>query len=215
MARSATQGTGDRRSSSPDVEIDVETLRLVQRYLRACTDRTVVHTELVAAWDRFYSACDPLIHQLALRRPAQDADEQDRSQEMWRAVITHLAQYDPARGFFSRWLKKVIRHVLVDQARSRARLGGMERGRVLHIISLPCDPADPYEFEDARRRVRLAMAELRAHLSVASYQIVHEHWFEGKSLPEIAVALGLKVKPVRDRHHRAMVKLRDLLSRKT
>jgi DNA-directed RNA polymerase specialized sigma24 family protein len=38
-----------------------------------------------------------------------------------------------------------------------------------------------------------------------------DHWFEGKELSEIAVMLGLTVEQVRARHHRAMVKLREIL----
>jgi len=57
------------------------------------------------------------------------------------------------------------------------------------------------------------MAELRTHLSAVNYRIIHDHWLEGKSFSEIALTLDLKDRQVRDRHHRAILELREILSR--
>jgi len=214
MAPLAAQWTGDPGSSFPDAAIDGGTVQLVQRYLRSRADRAVAEPQLVEAWQRFYSAYDPLIRQLAVRRPTQDADLRDECQEVWRAVISRIGQYDPARDCFSAWLKKLVEHVLVDQARCRARSANVALETERAVSRGPSGLADLLESEHARQRVAIAMAELRRHVCAANYTIVYDHWLGGKSLPEIAVRLNLSVPQVRARHHRTMLKLGEILSRR-
>jgi len=173
----------------------------------------VVETRLANAWERFFSACDPLIRGYACRGHQQAADRRDQSQEIWRTVITHLEQYDPARAPFQSWLKTIIVHVAADQAHSLFRhrhVGLGEEGDIVSSVASPAGIPDAGEEPD---RLGVAMTKLRARLADTSYQIFHDHWFEGRSYSEIAAGLGIDVKQVRDRNRRAIAMLRELMLR--
>ena len=76
------------------------------------------------------------------------------------------------------------------------------------------DPAFAGEFEQVRQWVRCALGELRSQVSEAGYQVVFLRWIEGKRIAEIAAALGLTPKQVRDQHRRTIIKLRLLLAKR-
>jgi RNA polymerase sigma-70 factor (ECF subfamily) len=173
----------------------------------------VVDPHLLQAWDRFFLAYDPFIRKLAFLRSPRIDDRLDRVQEIWCVVIVHFGQYDPERAPLRSWLTAVVRHVLADQDRYCHPLRCMRPHTEDQIVSPDPDPASVCEFSQARERVVVAMAELRRRVSEVNYQIMHDHWFEESSFAQIAVKLGFTVKQVRDRHQRAMAKLRDLLSR--
>jgi len=143
----------------------------------------------------------------------QDADRQDARQEVWCAVITHLGQYAPERGPFQCWLETLIRNVLVSGDRATRRFRRRELGAARLVTDRNWCPEDPFDVAEAREHVAAAMAELRTQLSEMNYRIIHDHWLEGKDFSEIAVGLSLTLEQVRARHHRAMAKLGEIVSR--
>jgi RNA polymerase sigma factor (sigma-70 family) len=199
------------RPPEPVDDLDPETLRLVQSFLDPQADRRGLGLRAFEAWGRFYAACDPLIRRLARRRSGRVFDHEDRVQEIWRIIVAHLGHFDPHRGPFPGWLKSVVRHVLDDQDRSHHPLQRLVIGVEQQLPGREADPADLYESARSRRRVERAIKELRGHVSETSYRIVHDHWVAGRTFAELAVTLGFTVKRVRDRHRRAMGKLRELL----
>jgi RNA polymerase sigma factor (sigma-70 family) len=195
-------------------EFDAETVRSVQAFLTARANRLVDEPRLLEAWDRFYSECDPVIQRAARDRLAQFEDAQDRAQEIWRVVVAHLDEYDAKRGPFRAWLRVVVEHALADQHRSRRVILRLHPAIGAAISGVHADPGAVCELSQSRERVHAALAKLRTRVSDEDYRIVHDHWFEGKSFPEIATDLGLTVKRVRDHHRRALGKLRKLLQTK-
>ncbi len=165
----------------------------------------------MAAWDEFFKACDPYVHRLAYQRRDGLIDPQDRVQDIWRAIIAHLVKFDPWRGPILSWLTTVARHTLVDQDRCSRRFHKLEAG--LKDEALIPDPGSERSVEarQARERVAGALVKLRARVSETNYRIVLERWYEDRPFSEIAAALGLSAKQVRDRHQRTIAKLRILL----
>jgi RNA polymerase sigma factor (sigma-70 family) len=211
MARIAARTNEDRALPRID-DLDAETLRLVRFFLAASEDRRRSEPRLGEAWARFYAACDPLIRWQARHRCGRVFEQEDRVQEVWQVIVARLSQYDPERGPFLGWLTRVVRHVLDDQDRSHHRLRQLVVERERQLPGREGDPADLYELGQSRQEVASAMKELRARVSETNYRIIREHWLVGRTFEEIALSLGLTVKQVRDPHHRAMEKLRELLS---
>jgi RNA polymerase sigma factor (sigma-70 family) len=210
MTRIQAQVVRDRRARRVD-DLDSETLRSVQYFLAARADRRGLGHDFFAAWERFYLACDPLIRNFARRRSDLVYNHEDRVQDIWRIIVIHLDRYDPRRGLFSAWLRCVVRHGLNDQDRSHRIHCRLVDELERQLPSREADPAHVFESGGSRRRVELVVDELRSIVSETNYRIVHDHWVEGMSFAEIALTLGFTAKQVRDRHHRALEKLRELL----
>jgi hypothetical protein len=79
------------------------------------------------------------------------------------------------------------------------------------VLDPACDSSDEHERRGVRGLVTDVLAELSGRVSASSYQILRLRWIEGRSLPEIAAALGLTPAQVRFRHHRVKQKFRRLV----
>ncbi len=203
-----------RQSEQPRDEIDSDTLLLVQAYLLARTERREPDHESTAAWEKFYAAYDPFIRRLAGAHSWPSTDFEDRVQEIWRVVLKQLPQlrFAPERGQLSGWLATVARHVLTYLRRQAARhpLGHFSSGVEDRILAREPEPAS-CEFDQMRQCLHCALSELGPLVSEAGYQVLILRWIEGKRIAEIATALGLTPKQVRDQHRRTIIKLRMLL----
>jgi len=193
-------------------DLDPETLRLVQAYLKPGVDRSALEPRYSAAWGRFEPACKRLIGKLAWARAGQACDHEDWAQEIWRATIADISHYEPERGTFSRWLGGTARHVLVEQQRSYHPLRHLADETESELPGREPDPAASYDLDHSQQRIESRIERLRPHVSRANFRIVHDHWVEGKSFKQIALSVGLTVKQVRDRNHRMLGKLRELLT---
>jgi len=207
-----------RDSQQARDQFDSDSLLLVQAYLLARTERREPDHESTAAWEKFYAAYDPFIRRLAGTHSWPSTDFQDRVQEIWRIVLKQLPRlrFEPQRGQFSGWLATVARHVLTDVRRRAARhpLGHFSSEVEDRITAREPEPAFASEFDQVRQRVRCALGKLRSQVSETGYQVVFLRWIEGKRIAEIAVALGLAPKQVRDQHRRTIIKLRKLLAKR-
>jgi RNA polymerase sigma factor (sigma-70 family) len=174
---------------------------------------------LSAAWEQFYRAEAPGLLRLARGYARVGTDPQDGAQAIWQAIIIRLPalRFDPDQGSLRAWLMTVARHALIDlERRERTHQTARLEVRDTLCISSPCpEPALVCEVHQLQELVRVALADLRTRVSEPSYQILHQHWIEGKSFGEIGNALGLTSKQVRDRHDRMLRKLRPLLIRQT
>ncbi len=146
-------------------ELDLETVRLVRAYLAARAGGDVPDARWIEAWDRFYTACDPLVRRFARCRCHNASDIDDRVQEVWLAVAAHFLQYDPQRGPFQNWFTVLIRSVLAQQHRSHRPLRQLDDESEERIASREADPTVLCDQVQRRRRVRSAIEELRDHLA--------------------------------------------------
>ncbi len=205
-----------RRGHPPDGvgNLDPETLRQVQRYLASRNEHRPCALAGEAAWRRFHRACDPLLRKLAACRCRGCWSPEDRVQDLWCALILRLPCYDPARERFAGWLGTVLRRALADQDRAGHALARLDDGLERLIPSREDDPLVACERAEARMIVETAARELRCGMPETTYQIVWAHWVEGKSFQEIAEVVGLPAELVRDRHQRAIGRLRAILMRR-
>jgi DNA-directed RNA polymerase specialized sigma24 family protein len=74
-------------------------------------------------------------------------------------------------------------------------------------------PAWRCEYDEPVELVHRALTELRTQVSETSYQVLHQHWVQGRRFAAIAKEFGMTPKQARDRHDRTFRKLRRLLTR--
>lgn len=210
-----TQLAQNAAVSTDGGDIEPDLLADTQSYLEARCWGMPPIPRLVEAWERFYRSYDPLIRRCVAGYPMTEEDRFDCVQEAWTEVIARLGRfrYDPRRGRLRTWLHALARNKAVDVIRRRhrhpvERLSGEAEG------SLPGrdpDPAEDYVRRCERDMVRGAICQLSKKIHQCSYRVVYLRWIEGRTVPEIAVALGLTPQQVHFRHHRAMRKFRRLM----
>ena len=118
------------------------------------------------------------------------------------------------RGPFAAWLSAVALHVLCKHAPAHQQPASLLADVELQLPGREDDPADRCEVRLARERINAVLRRLRSHVSATNYRIIYAHWLQEASFRQIAAALGLSEKQVRDRHHRAMKELRQLYPRR-
>lgn len=200
-----------------DLGVEHRLLRDIQAYLKDRTARRTPAYCLCRAYQQFHQALAPLIRKtIRLHRIPEHAID-DCAQEVWVAVISSLETFDltPQRGTFRAWLWSVIRHKATDFSRREAR---RPQTRIDELTEPLCsDEPNPAEVYESRRRVRIvreSLAELHQEIPATSYQVFSQRWVDGDDVAEIATALNLNRKGVRNRTHRAKQKMRKLLEEK-
>jgi RNA polymerase sigma factor (sigma-70 family) len=136
------------------------------------------------------------------------------SQDLWQVIVERISRYDPERGTFPTWLSTVVRNAMTDQDRASHAPGHLDDELERRLPSREIEPPTACEQTEARTAVKSAIEAVRSKTSETTYRIVHDHWIEGKPYNQIAADLGLTVKQVRDRHHRAVGILRAILARR-
>jgi RNA polymerase sigma factor (sigma-70 family) len=199
-------------------EINQELLERVQVYVTARARQVPPSEESTAAWDRFFPLCDRLIGGRVGHWRLCEADQCDCIQEVWGEVLGKLQHWEtlPILGRFEAWLSGLARHKALDAIRSRYRRPMTQMSA--EVLCTLCDDRSPdpgllYEQELIRKRVQGVLQELARRVSASSYRVFYAHWFEGRTMAEIAEALGMTPAQARFRHHRVTQKLRRLLER--
>jgi RNA polymerase sigma factor (sigma-70 family) len=195
-------------------DVDPVLLSDTQAYLEARSRGETPSPRQSEAWQRFYLACTPLIEQCIATYPISEEDRRDCTQEVWKAIIGKLSRfrYDPHRGRISTWLHALTRNKAVDVIRRRRR-HSIESLSDRVEKSLPGhepDPAAECERHQLQTTVRDVLDRLSTEAPPRSYEVLYLRWIEGRTVPEIAVALGLTPEQVHYRHHRVMRKFRLL-----
>lgn len=130
---------------------------------------------------------------------------EDVASEVWVRVVGTIRTFDPARGRFWTWLRKIADNVVVDAARAHGRAQRKHaRAHVFsHGRSVAVSPHDP-----ERDAVRAADASrLRAAvtaLPTRDRQVIELTVYAGWATQEVATALGISVNAVRQARHRGL-----------
>ena len=205
--------TSSPRAGRPD-EISPRLVADTQTYLNCLSQQHPPSPPLVEAWERLYQLCGPLIRQFVLACRVPRADLGDCLQEVWAELVRALRSfhYDPWRGRFSSWLYSLVRSKAVDLIRRRNRrpAGSLPDSAADALADPGTDPAAAWDRRSLQEAVRRTLAELRRRVPARSYRVLHMRWMEGRSVAEIAAALGLSAQQVRFRHHRMKHKFQVL-----
>jgi RNA polymerase sigma factor (sigma-70 family) len=203
--------------ASPPEDVDPELLRHTQDYLECRSSRAAPPRASRAAWEEFYRLYDPVIRRFALVHGASGADLNDCVQEVWTTLLAKLSdfRYDPGRGLFLSWLYTLVGSKATDLIRQKTRhpAGRLSRAAAARLRGPDADPAAEYERRRQQALVRGVLGELRGRAPECSYRVLYLRWIEGRTVPEIAVTLGLTAGQVRARQHRMWRRLRALLAK--
>ncbi len=158
------------------------------------------------------------VYTIAYKITMHEDDALDVTQNVFLTLAEKLGAYE-GRGTFRAWLAAVA----ARQAYSHQRRAGHERQRVVeprvmeelqHVVSVEGkgknDPRLAFETEERLRLVDEAMVAL----SPQQRAILTLRLKEGMRPAEIAERLGIAAKQVRSQLHRAIKKIREVLSRK-
>src|SRR5262245_16426 len=91
------------------------------------------------AWVEFVSLYEPVAYRLLRRHGLQDADAREVMQDLLLAVSRSIDRWDPAkeRGLFRGWLRRVVRNLVINWLKQRARrataIGGSDLQSMLEM----------------------------------------------------------------------------------
>lgn len=116
----------------------------------------------------------------------------------WRNLDTFPSDENGSR----RWLFTVARRLLIDEVRKR-------QARPAEVASLENDLAGTGDGTASAALANHALREAVANLSEAHRDVLREVFFENRTIPDVAVRLGVPVGTVRSRIHYALRSLRE------
>jgi RNA polymerase sigma-70 factor (ECF subfamily) len=183
---------GDGLDAGAPVD-DVDLVRLAQADPKAFAE----------LYDRYV---DP-IYRYCYRRLGDVAAAEDATSTTFFKALNGLARLNPQAGSFRSWLFAIAHNVVLDQVRLRQRRPEAPIDLIAERPGTEMEPAEQVVQLDERRRLRRAVAML----SDEQQQII-ELRLAGLNGPEIAAALGRSAGSVRTAQHRAIQRLRSLLS---
>jgi RNA polymerase sigma-70 factor, ECF subfamily len=151
----------------------------------------------------------PALYATARRLTDDTATAEDLLQETWLRLIRRPPRLRPDQSALP-WLRRVLVHLAIDQARSRARrrtdLEGLDPG--VWVADPDPPPEALAERAEERRRVREALSRLPPAYRVILVLLHGEGW----SVREVGEALSLPATVVKNRALRGRRRLRALLS---
>lgn len=152
--------------------------------------------------------CQPLIRYL--QRVAGDQVAEELHQQTWLSVLDHIEKFDSASsgGGFKAWLFRIATNKANDLWRSRGREKTAKEG--LRLVVDEEAPAAGHRMESSEQAEKLKQAI--AQLPEAQRQVLMLRYYSNLKFVEIADILGCPLNTALGRMHKAMLKLKDLMS---
>jgi RNA polymerase sigma factor (sigma-70 family) len=190
-------------------------IRVAQMYLRRRSQALTPGPVVTMYWQDFCRLYIPVV-QLTLRYYiAQPIDRDDVFQEVWLTIAQKLPDFQwlGSSYRFRAWMGQVIRHKAVDMIRRQRRLSNCVPSELhkadCEVLTGETDPAQAAERLWRRELVHLVLAKLRPTIKETNFYILHLHYWEGLTVPEIVNRVGLSTVRVSCRLHRLLRKLRQ------
>lgn len=184
----------------------------VRAFLRFRLQQVAPGALLTHAWDAFYQTYDAVLRRFAVARGVRGSDADDLVQEVWVRVIKKLPElkWNENQSGLRAWLCKVVHDKAVDLARRHRHRSAdnLDEG-VPQPSGKENDPAALLEECWERETVDRLLKELATEIRDENLLILRLHYSEGRSVPEIAEALGRNTGQVSARIHRVLAKLRN------
>jgi RNA polymerase sigma-70 factor (ECF subfamily) len=159
--------------------------------------------EFAVLYDRYVGS----VYGYCYRRVGERSQAEDATSTIFYKALAGLPGFDSASGSFRAWLFAIARNVVIDQSRARQRRPEASLGDRFEIASAETTPEEVAVAGDERDRLIAAVDQLPVE-----QQAVIELRMAGLNGPEIAEALGRSQGAVRVTQHRAIGKLRTLLT---
>jgi len=169
------------------------------------------------AWRALVHLYSPLVYHWCARAEVRGADADDVSQEVFRAVASHLQNFrhDRPGDTFRGWLRVITRNMILLHFRRRGRQpqgsGGTDALLQLHQVAdlapdLPEDVQAEMEMDDLRQR---ALELVRIEFEERTWQMFWLTFVEERSPVDIAAELGVTAAAVRMAKSRVLRRLKD------
>jgi RNA polymerase sigma-70 factor (ECF subfamily) len=155
-------------------------------------------------WKVFESRYRGVIFGWYQRRDLPPADFEDFFQDLVLRLFQTISTYNPAKALFRSWLKTVVNNMLTDYSRKQRRR--LERGGVggtafleqLAQLESP-ETADELSgvIEDQAKLIAAeVLKRVRARVEEKTWQAFDQYVEKGRSAPDVAAELGLRVATV-------------------
>ena len=138
---------------------------------------------------------------------ASDMSETDREAICEAAVeraVRQIDKFDPLLGTFDAWLRGYVRYVVMERRQASRE-----------ILTDPIDLPEPYSLSDSASgsmsRLAQPLTETLVSLPEADQMIIRLRDFEDLPYSEIAALLNVREAATRQRHLRALKRLRKAL----
>ncbi len=174
-------------------------------------------TEDNAAWQEFIAIYAPLIHAYGMRRGLQDADAADLAQNVLQSIAQAIPgfEYDRTKGSFRGWLFTITRNHLWKALEKRAKLPTSTGDTSFHeqLAQHPDPSADEADWnrEHERQLFLWATDKARVEFRDATWQAFWQVAVEGKSVADVAKALGISSGAIYIAKSRVTARLRQLI----
>jgi RNA polymerase sigma-70 factor (ECF subfamily) len=171
-------------------------------------------------WQRFYDAYWKLIYTVATRAGLTPAEAQEVVQESMLTVVKHAKdfKYDPQRTFRG-WLLTITRWRIADQFRKRLPVapsrprqpGEKHRTSTMGRIADPAgtDLNAIWDAEWKNHVLELSLQRVKRKVDSAQYRVFDLHVNQGKTVEEVAQALGVTTGYVYLIKHRVTALLKE------
>ena len=180
------------------------------------------------SWAEFYAAYKPLIllcgEDCMLTPDENDELVQQVMSEIFRKDIVgkydpdHVPDnvvfhYDPQRGRFRHYLRKIIRNQALNIYRKRAAHKGAD-DREQPPPEPSVDVWDKLWDEEWKRHVlAMALAELKGHVQPATYVAFEMYALQKRPVQEVADCLGISVASVYTARSRCIAALKEIIAK--
>ena len=145
-----------------------------------------------------------------LQRVAGEQMAEELHQQTWLSVLDHIEKFDPASsgGGFKAWLFRIATNKANDHWRSRGRERSAKEG--LKLVTDEYVPPAGTRMEGTEQEARLQRAI--AQLPESQRQVLMLRYYSDLKFVEIAKILGCPLNTALGRVHKAMIKLREMMS---
>lgn len=168
-----------------------------------------------AAFGWLYDRYIRQIYRFIVLKVTSKEQAEDLSHEVFLSAWQHLPGYE-AKGFpFSSWLYKIARNRIIDYYRtSKATVSIDDAGDALEETLIDTEGESAFDLADlalTTEKVKEAMRQL----SPDYYEVLVLRFIEDRSPKEIAELLNKREGTIRIIQHRAILKLKKMLSQPT
>lgn len=172
-----------------------------------------------AAWDRLVSLYAPLVFHWCRRWNLQDEDVADIFQEVFQAVVAHIAGFRKEKpgDTFRGWLRTITRNKVRDYFRRRGRepvgVGGTDaQVRLAEIPAFaPVEDSGPADEAADRGLFQRALQLIREEFEERTWQAFWRTAIEGRAARDVAAELAMSSGAVRVAKCRVLHRLREEL----
>jgi len=175
-----------------------------------------VQADEPAAWERLVRLYSPLVAHWC--RGLSAADAADVFQEVFRAVVAHVAGFRRERGgdSFRGWLRRITQNKVRDhyrKAHREARATGGSSARDW-LANVPADESLTSDDHEAAKECDLlgrALEPIRAEFAERTWSAFWRTAVEGKTAEDVGHELGMSAGAVRVAKSRVLHRLREEL----